>query len=93
MEVRTCNISTWYYHPSRDYFSGSYLLVLGNELLREVTIDGLQAIVVTDYDELTITTTVVSYYANFAREVLRGLSRQYKPDVHTFMLAAKAGAR
>ena len=33
-----------------------------------MAIDGLQAIVVTDYDELTITTTVVSYYANFACE-------------------------
>ena len=64
MEVRTgassC-ITTQAYH-----FSSSYFLILGNELLREVTIDGLQTIVVTNHDVLTVTTTFISYDANSA---------------------------
>ena len=33
-----------------------------------MAIDSFQTIIVTNYDVLTITTTVISYYANFACE-------------------------
>lgn len=49
-----------------NHFSSSYFLILGNELRREVTVDGLQTIVVTNYDELSVTTSVISYDANLA---------------------------
>ncbi|CUQ39103.1 Uncharacterised protein [Segatella copri] len=49
-----------------NHIAGSYLFALSNELLREVTIDGLQTIVVTNHDVLTVTTTFISYDANSA---------------------------
>ena len=64
MEVRT-GASTCV-TTQANHFSSSYFLVLGNELRREVTVDGLQTIVVTNYDELSVTTSVISYDANFA---------------------------
>ena len=64
MEVRT-GASTCI-TTQANHFSSSYFLILGNELLREVTVDGLQTIVVTNYDELSVTTSVISYDANLA---------------------------
>ena len=64
MEVRT-GASTCV-TTQANHFSSFYFLILGNELRREVTIDGLQTIVVTNYDELSVTTSVISYDANLA---------------------------
>ena len=49
-----------------DNITGANLLVLIYELLREVSVDGLQTVVMSDDDILTVSSTLVSYNSDFA---------------------------
>ena len=49
-----------------DDVTGPYLLILVNELLRQVAVDGLQSVGVSDDDILAIASSLVSYDAYFS---------------------------
>ena len=74
-----------------NHVAGSYHLILLHQLLRQVTIDGLQAVVVANHDVLAIALCLIFHHAHHAREgSTDGIARIHL-DVQTLMLAAPAG--
>ena len=64
MKVRTRASSS--VTTETDNITGANLLVLIHELLREVSVDGLQTVVMSDDDILTVSSALVSYNSDFS---------------------------
>ena len=72
--------------------SGPYFLILVNELLREMSIDGLQSVGMPDNDVLAVACGLVSDDAYFSRECCPdGIADVYL-DVKSLVLSSASGS-
>ena len=86
VEVRTCASSG--VTTESDHFARAYFLVFLYELLREVTVDCLQTVVMAYHDILAVAATLVAHDAHLAREGCAYGVADVHLDVETFVLAS-----
>ena len=91
MQMRTCR--TTGITTQTDYIAGTDKLVFGNELLGQVAVNSLKAVIMTDHDVFAITsTTLVLYDAHLAVESgTNGITHVYL-DIQAVMSTSPARA-
>ena len=71
--------------------SGTYFLILRNELFAQVAVDGLKTITMTDDDIFAITASLITHNAHLATESSADGIANIDFDVQTFVLASPTG--